>query len=194
MHKNKQKPKDGAPRPARASPKCIISPHNNEQASKSIENQMIAKNDDGIKRDDNQLELLASTRKNILLPSILKTERAKGRCTKINENRRTAHQDQRAQAQNASFSPLLTSTLANPLKINQFPPLATDTEARRTFKNAYLSMGSEGDRSPPVTAAAKKEAPSGTHGRGVVCEQGRTHKTIVRCYVFALESRPGSHA
>ena len=86
---------------------------------------------------------------------------------KKNKNRRTAHRDQRAQAQNASFSPLLTSTLANPLKINHFPPLATDTEARRTLKNAYLSMVSEGDRSPPVTAAVKKEASSGTHGRGV---------------------------
>ena len=139
------------------------------------------------------INLLASTRKNILLPSILKTERAKGRCTKINKNRRTAHRDQRAQAQNASFFTLLTSTLANPLKINQFPPLATDTEARRTLGNAYLSMVSEGDRSPPVPAEAKKEPPSATHGSLVVCEQGRTRKTIVRCYAFALESRPGSH-
>jgi len=154
---------------------------------------MIAKNDDGIKRDDNQLELLASTRKNILLPSILKTERAKGRCTKINKNRRTAHRDQRAQAQNASFSPLLTSTLANPLKINHFPPLATDTEARRTLGNAYLSMVSEGDRSPPVAAAAKKEPPSAKRGRVVVCEHGRTRKTTVRCCDLALESRTTSH-
>ena len=153
---------------------------------------MIAKNDDGIKRDDNQLELLASTRKNILLPSILKTERAKGRCTKINKNRRTAHRDQRAQAQNASFSPLLTSTLANPLKINHFPPLATDTKARRTLGNAYLSTVSEGDRTPPVAAAAKKEPPSAKRGRVVVCEHGRTRKTTVRCCDLALESRTTS--
>ena len=90
------------------------------------------------------------------------------------------------------FPPRLTSTLANPLQINHLPPLATDTEARRTLKNTYLSTVSEGDRTPPVTAAAKKEAPSGTHGRGVVCEQGRTRKTIVRCCVFALESRTTS--
>ena len=39
VHKNKQKPKDGAPRPARASPKCLIFPPTDEHASKSIENQ-----------------------------------------------------------------------------------------------------------------------------------------------------------
>ena len=39
VQKKKQKSKDGAPRPARASPKCIVFPPTDEHASKSIENQ-----------------------------------------------------------------------------------------------------------------------------------------------------------
>ena len=54
-------------------------------------------------------------------------------------------------------------------------------------------MVSEGDRSPPVAAAAKKEPPSAKRGRVVVCEHGRTRKTTVRCCDLALESRTTSH-
>ena len=94
---------------------------------------------------------------------------------------------------NASFSHILTSRLTNPLKINDFLLPATSAHARRTLGNAYLCMVSERDRSPAVFAVAKKEPPSATHESLVVCEHGRTHKTIVRCYVFALETRTTSH-
>ena len=62
------------------------------------------------------------------------------------------------------------------MKNTPFPPLATDAKARRTRKYAYLCTVSEGDRSPPVPAAMKKQAPSATHGSLVVCEQDRTRK------------------
>ncbi len=39
VHKNKQKPKDGAPRPAREDLKCLIFPHTDEQVNKSNKNQ-----------------------------------------------------------------------------------------------------------------------------------------------------------
>ena len=83
--------------------------------------------------------------------------------------------------------------LEKTIKNKPFPPLATDAEARRTLGNAYLCMVSEGDRSPPVAAAVKKEPPSATHGSLVVIEHGRTRKTAVRCDDLTLESRPGSH-
>ena len=79
------------------------------------------------------------------------------------------------------------------MKNTPFPPLATDAKARRTRKDAYLCTVSEGDRSPPVPAAVKKEAPSATHGSLVVIEHGRTHKTTIRCPLFALETRTRSH-
>ena len=79
------------------------------------------------------------------------------------------------------------------IKNTPFPPLATDAKARRTRKDAYLCTVSEGDRSPPVPAAVKKEAPSATHGSLVVIEHGRTHKTAVRCRDPALETRTPSH-
>ena len=79
------------------------------------------------------------------------------------------------------------------IKNTPFPPLATDAKARRTRKDAYLCTVSEGDRSPPVPAAVKKEAPSATHGSLVVIEHGRTHKTTIRCPLFALETRTPSH-
>ena len=70
----------------------------------------------------------------------------------------------------------------------------TDAKARRTRKYAYLCMVSEGDRSPPVAAAVKKEPPSATHGSLVVIEHGRTRKTAVRCRdPAALETRTPSH-
>ena len=78
------------------------------------------------------------------------------------------------------------------IKNNPFPPLAADAEARRTLGNAYLCMVPEGDRSPPVAAAVKKEPPSATHGSLVVIEHGRTHKTTIRCPLFALETRTPS--
>ena len=139
------------------------------------------------------INLFSFTRKNIILPSILNTKRAKHRDTQINRNRRTAHRDQRAKTPKCIIFPHTDERVRKTIKINAFLLPTSYAQARRTLGNAYLSMVSEGDRSPPVTAAAKKEAPSGTHGRGVVCEQGRTRKTTVRCYVFALESRPGSH-
>ena len=83
--------------------------------------------------------------------------------------------------------------LEKTIKNKPFPPLATDAEARRTLGNAYLCMVSEGDRSPPVAAAVKKEPPSATHGSLVVIEHGRTRKTAVRCDDLTLASRPGSH-
>ena len=55
-------------------------------------------------------------------------------------------------------------------------------------------MVSEGDRSPPVAAAVKKEPPSATHGSLVVIEHGRTRKTAVRCRDPALETRTPSNA
>ena len=73
-----------------------------------------------------------------------------------------------------------------------YAPL-TDAEARRTLGNAYLCMVSEGDRSPPVAAAVKKEPPSATHGSLVVIEHGRRHKTTIRCPLFALETPTPSH-
>ena len=79
------------------------------------------------------------------------------------------------------------------IKNTPFPPLAADATARRTRKDAYLCTVSEGDRSPPVPAAVKKEAPSATHGSLVVIEHGRTHKTTIRCPLFALETRTPSH-
>ena len=79
------------------------------------------------------------------------------------------------------------------IKNTPFPPLAADAKARRTRKDAYLCTVSEGDRSPPVPAAVKKEPPSATHGSLVVIEHGRTRKTAVRCDDLTLESRPGSH-
>ena len=78
------------------------------------------------------------------------------------------------------------------IKNTPFPPLATDAKARRTRKYAYLCTVSEGDRSPPIPAAMKKEAPSATHRSLVVIEHGRTRKTAVRCDDLTLESRPGS--
>ena len=78
------------------------------------------------------------------------------------------------------------------IKNKPFPPLAAGAEARRTLKNAYPCMVSEGDRSPPV-AAAVKEPPSATHGSLVVIEHGRTHKTTIRYPLFALETRTPSH-
>ena len=54
-------------------------------------------------------------------------------------------------------------------------------------------MVSEGARSPAGSAAAKKEPPSATHGSLVVIEHRRTHETIVRCSLFALQSRTPSH-
>ena len=83
--------------------------------------------------------------------------------------------------------------LEKTIKNKPFPPLATDAEARRTLGNAYLCMVSEGDRSPPVAAAVKKEPPSATHGSLVVIEHGRTRKTAVRCRDPALETRTPSH-
>ena len=139
------------------------------------------------------INLFSFTRKNIILPSILNTKRAKHRDTQINTNRRTAHRDQRAQAQNASFSPLLTSACEKQPQIIAFLHPTSYAQARRTLGNAYLSMVSEGDRSPPVAAAAKKEPPSAKRGRVVVCEHGRTRKTTVRCCDLALESRTTSH-
>ena len=94
---------------------------------------------------------------------------------------------------NASFSPLLTSAQEKPLKINDFLLSTTGAHARRTLGNAFLSMVSEGGRSPAVSAAAKKEPPSAKHERVGVCEHGRTHKTTVRCYVPALQTRTPSH-
>ena len=79
------------------------------------------------------------------------------------------------------------------MKNTPFPPLTTDATARRTRKDAYLCTVSEGDRSPPVPAAVKKEPPSATHGSLVVIEHGRTRKTAVRCADLALESRTTSH-
>ena len=79
------------------------------------------------------------------------------------------------------------------IKNKPFPPLAADAEARRTLGYAYLCMVSEGDRSPPVAAAVKKEPPSATHGSLVVIEHGRTHETTIRCPLFALETRTPSH-
>ena len=83
--------------------------------------------------------------------------------------------------------------LEKTIKNKPFPPLAADAEARRTLGNAYLCMVSEGDRSPPVAAAVKKEPPSATHGSLVVIEHGRTHKTTIRYPLFALENRTPSH-
>ena len=84
--------------------------------------------------------------------------------------------------------------LEKTIKNKPFPPLAAAAEARRTLGNAYLSMVSEGARSPARIAAAKKEPPSGTHGRVGVFERGRPRKTIRRCYVLALRTLTGSHA
>ena len=83
--------------------------------------------------------------------------------------------------------------LEKTIKNKPFPPLATDAEARRTLGNAYLCMVSEGDRSPPVAAAVKKEPPSATHGSLVVIEHGRTHKTTIMYSLFALETHTPSH-
>ena len=99
----------------------------------------------------------------------------------------------RAKAQNASFSSLFSSGRANQGKINDFRAPGTGAPARRTFKNAYLSMVFKGARAPAGAAAAKKGPPSATHESLVVCEHGRTRKTIVRCCVFALETRTTSH-
>ena len=79
------------------------------------------------------------------------------------------------------------------IKNTPFPHHATDAKARRTRKDAYLCTVSEGDRSPPVPAAVKKEAPSATHGSLVVIEHGRTHRTTIRYQLFALETRKPSH-
>ena len=64
--------------------------------------------------------------------------------------------------------------------------------ARRTLGNAYLSMVSEGARSPAENAAAKKKPPSGTLERVGVIEHGRTRQTIRRCYVSHLRSHQHS--
>ena len=55
-----------------------------------------------------------------------------------------------------------------------------------------FSMVFKGARAPAGAAAAKKGPPSATHESLVVCEHGRTRKTIGRCCVFALETRTTS--
>ena len=50
--------------------------------------------------------------------------------------------------------------------------------ARRTLRNAYLSMVSEGARSPAENAAAEKRGPSGTHCRVGVIEHGRPRSDL----------------
>ena len=132
------------------------------------------------------------TRENIIFPSILNTKRAKHRDTQINTNRRTAHRDQRAQAQNALFSPLLTRACEKPPQIIAFLRPTSYAQARRTLGNAYLSMVSEGARSPARIAAAKKEPPSGTLERVGVIEHGRPRQTIRRCYASHLRSHQHS--
>ena len=60
-----------------------------------------------------------------------------------------------AKAQNASFSSLFSSGRANQGKINGFRAPGTGAPARRTFKNAYLSMVFKGAR-----AKSEQKAPT----------------------------------
>ena len=75
---------------------------------------------------------------------------------------------------------------------------STGYRGRRWYRSAAdrckARECSEGDRSPPVTAAAKKEPPSANHERVGVFEHGRPRKSIRRCYVLAMRTRTGSHA
>ena len=79
-------------------------------------------------------------------------------------------------------------------KIIDFLVPSTDAQARRTFRNAYLCMVSEGARSPAENAAAKKGGPSGTHGSLCLFDHGRPRKFIRRYCVFAMRTRTGSNA
>ena len=60
-----------------------------------------------------------------------------------------------------------------------FEPPATGAPARRTLRNAYLSMVFKGARAPAGAAAAKKGAPAGTHEREALFEHARPHKSLV---------------
>ena len=59
------------------------------------------------------------------------------------------------------------------MKIKDFRAPGTGAPARRTFKNAHLSMVFKGAGAPAVAAAAKKGAPSGTRGSLCVLEHVR---------------------
>ena len=143
--------------------------------------------------DDDPLDLFSHTRKNIAPPTRSKTERAKGRFLyKKHKSMVDAPRAARRRPKCIIFSHI-HEALEKTLKNTPFPPLTTDATARRTRKDAYLCTVSEGDRSPPVAAAVKKEAPSATHGSLVVIEHGRTHKTTIRYPLFALENRTPSH-
>ncbi len=88
-----------------------------------------------------------------------------------------------------SFYPTPTRGIGNPPKINDFRAPSTGAPTRRTLRNAYLSMVSEGAYSPAGSAAAKKEPPSGTHESLGLLEHGRPRKSIRRWYVLAMRTR-----
>ena len=65
------------------------------------------------------------------------------------------------------------------MKNNDFRAPGTGAPARRTFKNAYLSMVFKGAGAPAVAAAAKKGAPSGTQESLCVLEHVRPRESLV---------------
>ena len=83
--------------------------------------------------------------------------------------------------------------LKDPRK-KDFRDPSTGARARRTLQNTYLCMLSEGARAPAGAAAAKKEAPSGTHESLGLFEHGRPRKFARRSCDFLLRTRTGSHA
>ena len=159
-----------------------------------MRNEGSQKNNDGMKLDGDPLDLFSNTRKTLHLQQCRRRNGQRGvkKKQKTHKSKVDAPRSARGRPKCIIFNHI-HEALEIYIKNTPFPPLATDAKARRTRKDAYLCTVSEGDRSPPVPAAVKKEAPSATHGSLVVIEHGRTHKTTIRYPLFALENRTPSH-